>query len=155
MEESGNQTAAQGSGSGGMGALRPPSVRVAMGFGAMGGVPSVAEAALAAAEAASPAAGHRPTLLQAKEDNPNAGVYKKVRMSPNPKALPGKGENHRLITIISPFSQMEAIIERMQDENTGVPVKTVKSLMAKIPSVFTGKPLWFHATVPGLFPNLL
>ena len=34
---------------------------------------------------------------------------------------------------------MEAIIERMQDENSGVPVKTVKSLMSKIPSVFTGK----------------
>ncbi|KAE8742235.1 hypothetical protein FOCC_FOCC012206 [Frankliniella occidentalis] len=36
---------------------------------------------------------------------------------------------------------MEAIIERMQDENTGVPVKTVKSFMAKIPSVFTGADL--------------
>lgn len=35
---------------------------------------------------------------------------------------------------------MEAIIERMQDENSGVPVKTVKSLMSKIPSVFTGMP---------------
>lgn len=123
MEESGNQ-ATQGSGvqsshghgqggMGGMGALRPPSVRVALGFGGGGGVPSVAEAALAAAEAATPAAGHRPTLLQAKEDNPNAGVYKK----------------------------MEIIIEQMQDENTGVPVKTVKSLMAKIPSVFTGADL--------------
>ena len=34
--------------------------------------------------------------------------------------------------------QMEAIIERMQDEQTGVPVRTVKSFMSKIPSVFTG-----------------
>lgn len=33
---------------------------------------------------------------------------------------------------------MEAIIEKMQDENTGVPVRTVKSFMSKIPSVFTG-----------------
>ncbi|KAJ1527580.1 hypothetical protein ONE63_007543 [Megalurothrips usitatus] len=107
----------QGGGTGGGGALRPPSVRVALGFGGGGGGGGgggIAEAALAAAEAASPAAGHRPaTLLQAKEDNPNAAVYKK----------------------------MEAIIERMQDEATGVPVKTVKSLMAKIPSVFTGADL--------------
>ncbi|KAL1131608.1 hypothetical protein AAG570_011222 [Ranatra chinensis] len=36
---------------------------------------------------------------------------------------------------------MEAIIERMQDEVTGVPVKTVKSFISKIPSVFTGSDL--------------
>lgn len=35
--------------------------------------------------------------------------------------------------------QMEAIIERMQDESTGVPVRTVKSFMSKVPSVFTGE----------------
>ncbi|PSN35092.1 Regulator of G-protein signaling 7 [Blattella germanica] len=35
--------------------------------------------------------------------------------------------------------QMEQIVEKMQDEGTGVPVKTVKSFMSKIPSVFTGK----------------
>lgn len=33
---------------------------------------------------------------------------------------------------------MEAIIEKMQDETSGVPVRTVKSFMTKIPSVFTG-----------------
>nr|CAD7393615.1 unnamed protein product [Timema cristinae] len=36
---------------------------------------------------------------------------------------------------------MEQIIEKMQDEATGVPVKTVKSFMSKIPSVFTGTDL--------------
>ncbi|XP_014289627.1 regulator of G-protein signaling 7 isoform X2 [Halyomorpha halys] len=36
------------------------------------------------------------------------------------------------------YSKMESIIERMQDENIGVPVRTVKSFMSKIPSVFTG-----------------
>lgn len=35
--------------------------------------------------------------------------------------------------------QMEAIVDRMQDESTGVPVRTVKSFMSKVPSVFTGK----------------
>ena len=33
---------------------------------------------------------------------------------------------------------MEAVIEKMQDEQTGVPVRTVKSFISKIPSVFTG-----------------
>jgi regulator of G-protein signaling len=36
------------------------------------------------------------------------------------------------------FLQMEQIVEKMQDEVSGVPVKTVKSFMSKIPSVFTG-----------------
>ncbi|XP_045782916.1 regulator of G-protein signaling 7-like [Maniola jurtina] len=39
------------------------------------------------------------------------------------------------------YKKMEAIIEKMQDENTGVPVRTVKSFMTKIPSVFTGTDL--------------
>jgi regulator of G-protein signaling len=34
---------------------------------------------------------------------------------------------------------MEGIVDRMQDEATGVPVRTVKSFMSKVPSVFTGK----------------
>lgn len=33
---------------------------------------------------------------------------------------------------------MEAIIERMQEDATGVSVKNVKTFMNKIPSVFTG-----------------
>ncbi|BES92842.1 Hypothetical protein NTJ_05651 [Nesidiocoris tenuis] len=36
------------------------------------------------------------------------------------------------------YAKMEAIVERMQDESNGVPVRTVKSFMSKIPSVFTG-----------------
>lgn len=47
------------------------------------------------------------------EDNPNYLVYKK----------------------------MERIVEMMQDESTGVPVRTVKSFMSKVPSVFTGADL--------------
>ncbi|XP_013383329.1 regulator of G-protein signaling 7 [Lingula anatina] len=50
---------------------------------------------------------------QSHEDNPNWMTYKK----------------------------MEAILERMQDEQTGVCVRTVKSFMTKIPSVFTGADL--------------
>ncbi|XP_055946167.1 regulator of G-protein signaling 7-like isoform X2 [Argiope bruennichi] len=39
------------------------------------------------------------------------------------------------------YRKMERIVERMQDEQNGVPVKTVKSFMSKIPSVFTGSDL--------------
>lgn len=36
---------------------------------------------------------------------------------------------------------MEKIIERMQSENGGVTVRTVKAFMSKVPSVFTGADL--------------
>ncbi|KAL3874180.1 hypothetical protein ACJMK2_037227 [Sinanodonta woodiana] len=39
------------------------------------------------------------------------------------------------------YKKMEAIVERMQDETTGVSVRTVKSFMSKVPSVFTGQDL--------------
>ncbi|KAK2707611.1 regulator of G-protein signaling 7-like isoform X2 [Artemia franciscana] len=39
------------------------------------------------------------------------------------------------------YRKMEHIVERMQDENNGVPVKTVKNFMTKVPSVFTGADL--------------
>ncbi|VVC87644.1 unnamed protein product [Leptidea sinapis] len=39
------------------------------------------------------------------------------------------------------YRKMEELIEKMQDENTGVPVRTVKSFISKIPSVFTGSDL--------------
>ncbi|XP_020707592.2 regulator of G-protein signaling 7 isoform X4 [Athalia rosae] len=39
------------------------------------------------------------------------------------------------------YQKMESIVEKMLDEGTGVPVKTVKSFMTKIPSVFTGTDL--------------
>ncbi|KAG7208741.1 hypothetical protein KM043_014937 [Ampulex compressa] len=39
------------------------------------------------------------------------------------------------------YKKMESIVEKMLDETTGVPVKTVKSFMTKTPSVFTGTDL--------------
>lgn len=39
------------------------------------------------------------------------------------------------------YKKMERIVEKMQDETSGVPVRTVKSFMSKIPSVFTGSDL--------------
>lgn len=39
------------------------------------------------------------------------------------------------------FVQMEEVIARMQDEKSGIPIRTVKSFLTKIPSVFSGKAL--------------
>jgi len=47
------------------------------------------------------------------------------------------------------FKKIESLLERMQDENTGLPIKSVKSFMSKIPSVFTGGDLiqWILKTL--------
>ncbi|XP_031846367.1 regulator of G-protein signaling 7 [Nomia melanderi] len=47
------------------------------------------------------------------------------------------------------FQKMEAIVEKMSNEASGVPVKTVKSFMTKTPSVFTGTDLiaWMMKTM--------
>jgi hypothetical protein len=44
------------------------------------------------------------------------------------------------------YKKIENIIEKMQDDSSGVPIRTVKSFMSKIPSVFTGSDLiqWMH-----------
>jgi hypothetical protein len=39
------------------------------------------------------------------------------------------------------YKKVEVIMEKMQEETGGVPIKTVKSFMSKIPSVFTGTDL--------------
>ncbi|CAF0778972.1 unnamed protein product [Didymodactylos carnosus] len=42
---------------------------------------------------------------------------------------------------LSTFRKIEYLLEKMQDENNGLPIKSVKSFMSKIPSVFTGADL--------------
>jgi hypothetical protein len=39
------------------------------------------------------------------------------------------------------YKKVEQFMDKMQDETSGVPIKTVKSFMSKIPSVFTGTDL--------------
>lgn len=51
---------------------------------------------------------------------------------------------HPLPPPLSPYLcvvQMEEVIARMQDEKNGIPIRTVKSFLTKIPSVFSGKSL--------------
>ena len=59
-----------------------------------------------------------------------------------------------LLTIsVCIYFQMESIVDRMQDEYTGVPVRTVKSFMTKVPSVFTGKPYQSHTPDTAFTPR--
>ena len=39
------------------------------------------------------------------------------------------------------FQKLEKILQKIQDEKSGVPIRTVKTFMTKIPSVFTGQDL--------------
>ncbi|XP_017302681.2 regulator of G-protein signaling 7-like [Diaphorina citri] len=65
-----------------------------------------------------------------KSDGLNCSVY-------SPTQLPKEPEPPNALV----YKKMEAIIDKMQNETTGVPVRTVKSFMSKIPSVFTGQDL--------------
>lgn len=44
-----------------------------------------------------------------------------------------------MIKFSFPLLQIEDIVTLIQDEEEGVPIRTVKSFMTKIPSVVTGK----------------
>ncbi|XP_063705888.1 regulator of G-protein signaling 7 [Culicoides brevitarsis] len=59
-----------------------------------------------------------------------------------PKKMSGNfhGANEDAPNILV-YKKMEAIIQKMQEEGTGVPVRTVKAFMSKVPSVFTGSDL--------------
>lgn len=64
---------------------------------------------------------------------PNSLVYKKVN---NAYSL-----SFYFKLLFRTCVQMESIVERMQGENGGVAVRTVKAFMSKVPSVFTGTDL--------------
>ncbi|XP_046669778.1 regulator of G-protein signaling 7 isoform X2 [Homalodisca vitripennis] len=68
--------------------------------------------------------------VRRKQDT-NGGQQTTAPHTPNSDDTP----NHLV------YKKMEQIVEKMQDENSGVPVRTVKSFMSKIPSVFTGSDL--------------
>ena len=46
-------------------------------------------------------------------------------------------------------SQMENLLEQLQDSNSGITVRTVKNFISKIPSVFTGQ-LYFLLFLNGI-----
>uniref|UniRef100_A0A1B6DTC2 Regulator of G-protein signaling 7 n=2 Tax=Clastoptera arizonana TaxID=38151 RepID=A0A1B6DTC2_9HEMI len=69
--------------------------------------------------------------VRRKQDTNNDGQQTNTAHSPNSDDTP----NHLV------YKKMEQIVEKMQDESSGVPVRTVKSFMSKIPSVFTGSDL--------------
>uniref|UniRef100_A0AAY4EPU2 Regulator of G-protein signaling 7 n=1 Tax=Denticeps clupeoides TaxID=299321 RepID=A0AAY4EPU2_9TELE len=47
-------------------------------------------------------------------------------------------QSGRAGTVANPASEMEDMIARMQDEKNGIPIRTVKSFLSKIPSVVSG-----------------
>lgn len=56
------------------------------------------------------------------------------------ESMTGKKKVHSSVFLPSPCPlQMEEVIARMQDEKNGIPIRTVKSFLTKIPSVFSGK----------------
>lgn len=73
--------------------------------------------------------------------------------SKSPNHDPRKAENELLSTCkalyvsmddnpnMIVFQKLEKIMEKMQNEKTGVQIRTVKTFMTKIPSVFTGTDL--------------
>ncbi|WAR19436.1 RGS6-like protein [Mya arenaria] len=78
-----------------------------------------------------------------KERGDLTGPMYNKRTESLPSTLPnalmfGNGQiNHEENPNYLVYKKMEMIVERMQDEATGVPVRTVKSFMSKVPSVFT------------------
>ena len=79
------------------------------------------------------------------------GMYKKLNKTWDPSAtftcapVPNDKWAHKWERF-----QMEALVQRMLDEQQGVPIKTVKSFLSKVPSVFTGQDLvaWIMKHVP-------
>lgn len=50
---------------------------------------------------------------------------------------------------------MEEVIARMQDEKSGIPIRTVKSFLTKIPSVFSGESLCLETNTFRIYQLLM
>lgn len=83
--------------------------------------------------------------ITASEDKPTntncVTPKKKATVNASSSSAPTDATQDSMAPNILVYKKMEGIIERMQAESTGVCVKTVKSFMAKIPSVFSGADL--------------
>jgi regulator of G-protein signaling len=66
----------------------------------------------------------------------------------NPSVTDGSNREYEIPNLYT-YKKIESLVERMQDENTGLPIKSVKSFMSKIPSVLTGGDLiqWILKTL--------
>ncbi|XP_067585565.1 regulator of G-protein signaling 7 isoform X10 [Pseudorca crassidens] len=70
------------------------------------------------------------------DESPNMLVYRKetfIQVQALQQRVPGPSLSQHCLTI-----RMEDVIARMQDEKNGIPIRTVKSFLSKIPSVFSG-----------------
>ncbi|XP_060165468.1 regulator of G-protein signaling 7 isoform X3 [Globicephala melas] len=69
------------------------------------------------------------------DESPNMLVYRKetfIQVQALQQRVPGPSLSQHCLTI-----RMEDVIARMQDEKNGIPIRTVKSFLSKIPSVFS------------------
>ncbi|CAF0941388.1 unnamed protein product [Adineta ricciae] len=66
----------------------------------------------------------------------------------NPGLMEGVNPEYEIPNLFT-YKRIESLLERMQDDNTGLPIKSVKSFMSKIPSVLTGGDLiqWILKTL--------
>jgi hypothetical protein len=73
------------------------------------------------------------------------GLNAITTVSNNNNTNTNNGTNHMVAIDETPnkivYKKIEIIIEKMQEDQAGVPIRTVKSFMSKIPSVFTGSDL--------------
>jgi len=69
-------------------------------------------------------------------------------MTGSPVLMEGINREYEIPNLFT-YKKIESLLERMQDENTGLPIKSVKSFMSKIPSVLTGGDLiqWILKTL--------
>lgn len=55
------------------------------------------------------------------------------------RSMKANEDIHSSVFLLPRLLQMEEVIARMQEEKNGIPIRTVKSFLTKIPSVFSGK----------------
>ena len=94
-----------------------------------------------------------PSPTPLSQQSSNFSLNNGINASSSSASGGGGGPGVALVTFTSPqvsidetpnrlvYKKIETVIEKMQDDQTGVPIRTVKSFMSKIPSVFTGTDL--------------
>lgn len=83
-----------------------------------------------------------PTVVEIKNGTNSVGAANGGTAETLPPLQENQHPNHVL------FKKMELLVEKIQDEKEGVPIKNAKSFMSKVPSVFTGADLvqWLMKT---------
>ncbi|CAF3542081.1 unnamed protein product [Rotaria sp. Silwood2] len=78
----------------------------------------------------------------------NTPIRNDFLLTDNPVLIEGINREYEIPNLYT-YKTIESLLERMQDEHSGLPIKSVKSFMSKIPSVLTGGDLiqWILKTL--------